>query len=182
MRTAEYSTATKVIHWLTALLVLVAFIYGPGGSEQRVYSAARDFDRQFHESIGLCILALVVIRVLWQPFDTRPVPPPVARWMRLTAGAVQAALYVLLFALPITAISGAWLEGHALTLLGSIKIPSPLPESHALGAGIAEVHTWLGDLIMWLAGVHAAAALLHHYVLKDDVLRSMLPHRNTGSG
>ena len=182
MRTADYSTPTKVIHWLTALLVLAAFIYGPGGSEQRVYSAARDFDRQLHESIGLCILALVVVRIAWRAFDRRPDPLAVARWMRLAAVAVQAALYALLFALPITAISGAWLEGHPLTLLGPISIPPPLAESHALGARIAEVHTWLGDLIMWLAGVHAGAALLHHYVLKDDVLRAMLPHRSSRGG
>jgi len=175
----RYSTPTKIFHWVTAVLVLIAFIYGPGGSEQRVYSAARDFDRQLHESLGLCIFALVVARVLWRPFDKRPEPPNVPRWMRVTAGGVQAALYVLLFALPLTAISGAWLEAHPLTLLGGVTIPSPLPESHALGAGIAAIHGWLGDTIMWLAGAHACAALFHQYVLKDGVLRAMLPQRGS---
>jgi cytochrome b561 len=55
-----------------------------------------------------------------------------------------------------------------------------LAESHALGSRIAEVHTWLGDAILWLAGAHAAAGLYHHYFLKDDVLRSMLPRRGPG--
>jgi cytochrome b561 len=174
----HYSGPAKVLHWLTAILVLVAFIYGPGGSEERVYSAARDFERQFHETLGLGALALVVLRILWRALDRRPEPPPVARWMRLAAGVVQAALYLLLLAVPLTAIGGAWLEGHALTLLGGVAVPSPLAESHALGARIAEVHTWFGDAIMWLAGAHAAAGLFHHYVLKDGVLRSMLPRRN----
>ena len=40
---------------------------------------------------------------------------------------------------------------------------------------IASIHTWLGDAILWIAGVHAAAALYHHFVLRDRVLRSMLP-------
>ena len=47
---SHFSEPTQLLHWLTAILVLVAFIYGPGGSEQRVYSAARDFDRQLHET------------------------------------------------------------------------------------------------------------------------------------
>jgi len=51
----RYSTPTQVLHWLTAMLVLLAFIYSPGGSEERVYSAARDFERQLHETLGLCV-------------------------------------------------------------------------------------------------------------------------------
>jgi cytochrome b561 len=177
----HYSAPSQVLHWLTAILVLAAFIYGPGGTEQRVYSAARDFERQLHETLGLCVLALVVLRISWRAFDKRPESPPVARWMRLSAGAVQSAIYVLLFAVPLTAISGAWLEGHALTLLGGLAVPPPLTKSHALGANIAEVHTWLGDTLIWLAGAHAAAGLFHHYVLKDGVLRSMLPSRNANT-
>lgn len=173
----HYSASTQLLHWLTAILVLVAFIYGPGGSEERVYSAARDFDRQLHETLGLCVLALAAIRLLWRAVDKHPATPPVAPWMRLAAGTVQVALYVLLFAVPLSAISGAWLEGHSLTLLGQVAVPPPIAESHKLGATLAEVHTWLGDLILWLAGAHAAAALLHHYLLKDGVLQSMLPHR-----
>ena len=101
--------------------------------------------------------------------------------MTVTASVVQVALYVLLFAVPLTAISGAWLEGHALTLLGGVVVPPALVESHKLGAKIAEIHTWLGDAIMWLAGAHSLAALFHHFILKDDVLRSMFPRRGATS-
>ena len=61
---SHYSGVAQAIHWLTALLVLVAFVYGPGGSEQSVYIPARDFDRQLHESLGLSVFALVLVRVL----------------------------------------------------------------------------------------------------------------------
>ncbi|MFA9440582.1 cytochrome b [Uliginosibacterium sp. sgz301328] len=177
MSSPQYSTPTKLIHWLTAILVLVAFIYGPGGSETRVYSASRDFDRQLHETLGLCVLALSVIRLLWRAADKRPAPEDGARWMRRTASAVQVILFALLFIVPLTAISGAWLEGHPLTLLQSVTIAPPIQPSHELGATIAELHGWLGDVILWVAGLHAAAALFHHYVLKDNVLRRMLPSR-----
>ena len=172
---ARYGIVAQIFHWVTAILVLVAFIYGPGGSEQRVYSPARDFDRQLHETLGLCVFALVVMRILWRMIDTRPNPPEVPRWMDVAAKAVQWTLYLLLFALPFTAIAGAWLEGHPLTLLAGVKVPSLLGISHDLGASIARIHTWLGDAIIWLAGFHALAALYHHLVLKDGVLASILP-------
>lgn len=171
----RYGAPAQALHWLTAVLVLVAFIYGPGGSEERVYSASRDFDRQLHETLGVSVLVLVALRVLWRTVDTRPEPPQLARWMDITAKVVRITLYVLLFVVPLTAIVGAWMEGHALTLLGGMRIPPLVSESHATGAKIASVHTWLGDAILWVAGTHALAALYHHFVLKDGVLRSMLP-------
>ncbi|MDE2607203.1 MAG: cytochrome b [Burkholderiales bacterium] len=178
MNQTSYSTPTKILHWLTAILVLVAFIYGPGGPEERIYSAARDFDRQLHETLGMSVLVLSVIRILWRAFDRRPQPEPAPAWMLRAAAAAQGLLYALLFIVPLSAITGAWLEGHPLTLLrGAVVIPPPFGPSHDLGEQIAELHGWLGDVILWLAGAHAAAALFHHYFLKDGVLRSMLPGR-----
>ena len=174
-RAAErYGGVAQALHWATAILVLVAFIYGPGGSEQRVYSAARDFDRQLHETLGLTVLTLVALRLLWRTVDTRPEPESTP-WMRTLARVTHGALYLLLFAVPFTAIAGAWLEGHPLTLLGGVRLPPLLAERHSLGSAIAEAHTWLGDAILWVAGAHGAAALYHHFVLRDRVLRSMLP-------
>jgi cytochrome b561 len=171
----RYGVVAQFLHWATAILVLAAYIYGPGGSEERVYSPARDFDRELHETLGLCVFALVAIRVLWRAFDRRPDPPEVPRWMGLAAKSVQVALYVLLFAVPLTAITGAWLEGHPLTLLAGAKIQPLLALSHDTGGTVAEIHTWLGDTILWVAGLHAVAGLYHHFFIRDDVLVSMVP-------
>ena len=171
----HYGAVAQAFHWATAILVLIAFIYGPGGSEQHVYSPTSDFDRQIHETLGMCVFALVVMRVLWRMIDTHPDPLQIPRWMDIAAKTVQWGLYLLLFAVPITAITGAWLEGHPLTLLGGVAIPPLLAISHDLGTTIAGIHTWLGDAILWLAGFHALAAIYHHFFLKDGVLRSMLP-------
>ena len=62
---ARYGAVAQALHWGTAVLVLVAFIYGPGGSEQRVYAPARDYDRQLHETLGLSVLALVAMKRDW---------------------------------------------------------------------------------------------------------------------
>jgi len=171
----RYGAITQALHWATAILVLVAYIYGPGGSEQRVYSIARNFDRQLHETLGMCVFLLVLIRVMWRMVDIRPAPRPAPLWMLIGAKVVQWALYLLLFALPVTAIAGAWLEGHPLTLLAGIEILPMVKTSHDVGTTIATIHTWLGDAIIWLAGFHALAAIYHHVVLKDGVFTSMLP-------
>ena len=95
--------------------------------------------------------------------------------MRVASKAVQGLLYLLLMAVPVTAVLGAWLEGHPLTLLAGIEVASPIAASHDTGVSIATLHTWLGDAILWLAGFHAIAAIYHHTFLKDDVLAAMLP-------
>jgi len=174
--TARYDTVSMALHWATAILVLIAFIYGPGGPELRIYSPARDFDRQLHETLGLLVFMLVLIRVCWKIFFTsKPEPPSMPRWMTIAAASVQGTLLLLLFALPITAIAGAWLEGHSLTLLAGIEIPPLLGQAHDLGKTIANIHGWLGDAIIWIAGGHAVAAIYHHFYRKDDLLVSMLP-------
>jgi cytochrome b561 len=171
----RYGAVAQVLHWTTAILVVVAFIYSPGGSEQRVYSLAKDFDRQLHETLGISVFTVTLIRLAWRAFDSAPDDPPMPQWIRVSSKAAHMLLYTLLLALPLTAISGAWLEGHPLTLLGGVRIGPLLAEAHVVGSAIASIHTWLGDTILWVAGVHAAAALYHHYVLRDVVLRSMLP-------
>jgi len=171
----RYSAAGQAIHWLTAVLVVVAFIYGPGGSETRVYSASSDFDRQLHETLGITILTLTVLRVFWRLTAAIPEQRSPSRFVTLGSKLVQLALYVLLFALPATAIAGAWLEGHPITLMAGVRVPPLIAERHQTGQTIATIHTWLGDTILWLAGLHALAGLGHHFLLRDGVLASMLP-------
>ena len=171
----RYSGISQSFHWLTAILVLVAFTLGPGGSEQRVYDASHDLSRQWHESLGMLVLALTLLRLLWRSAEGR-VPSHAGSGLGdRAARIVQWLLYAMLFAVPLTAVAGAWLQGHPLTLLAGWQIAPQLALQHALGNGVATVHTWLGDALLWLAGAHAAAAIAHHALLHDDVLVSMLP-------
>lgn len=171
----RHGGVAQLFHWATVLLVGIAYILSPGGPESRIYSAALDGLREWHESVGLLLFALVLLRLIWRLFSATPKPLPMAAWMRASAIAAHWALYALLFAIPLTAIAGAWLEAHPLTILGIGDVPPLLAPAHDLGASIADIHTILGNVIIWLAGFHAAAALFHHYVLRDDTLRSMLP-------
>jgi cytochrome b561 len=171
----RYGAVTQLFHWLTVALVGTAYSVSPGGSEQRVYSAAFDSAREMHETIGIVLFGLVLLRILWRLFEPTPKPPPMPPWMKLSASAAHLALYALLLAIPLTAIAGAWLENHPLTIFGIGDIGPMLSPVPGLGQSVAYIHTILGNVIIWLAGFHAAAALFHHYVLRDHTMTSMLP-------
>ena len=173
----RYGAVAQVFHWLTAILVVAAYYMGPGGSERQVYSSAVDFTRQTHETLGVTVFALVFVRLLWRLVDSTPDNPPMKPWMRYSAKLVHVMLYVLLIATPASAIVGAWLEGHPLALWGFGNIGPLLSPVHDLGLSVAALHTALGDIILWVAGVHAVAGLFHHFFLRDSVLVSMLPGR-----
>ena len=88
------------------------------------------------------------------------------------------ALWALMLTLPLSALMALGSEGHPLTLLGGIRVDQlPLIAESGIAkiADWGDVHQFLGDAIMWLAGLHAAAAIFHHVVLKDKVLAAMLP-------
>ena len=171
---ARYGAVAQTLHWLTAVLVLVAFIEGVGGNEARVYSRTRASQLAIHETLGMALFGLILLRVLWRLIDPPPRTHPGPPWLVRAAQGVHVTLLVLLVLIPVTAIAGAWYEGHPLTLL-SLDVAPPLSQSHRLGEWISTLHTWLGDAIMWVAGLHTAAALWHHFRYRDGVLTSMLP-------
>lgn len=171
----RYGNITQSLHWVTAILVVSAFVLGLGGSEQSVYSPDRDFERQLHETLGVAVFGLTFLRLAWKLIDSSPVPAPAPRWMEVTSKLVQGTMYLLLFAVPATAIAGAWLEGHPITLLAGLHLAPPMGVSHELGKTFANAHTFLGDAIIWIAAAHALAAIYHHFILKDRVLVTMLP-------
>ncbi|TPI32906.1 cytochrome b [Mesorhizobium sp. B3-2-1] len=170
--TTRYGRVAQVLHWLTALLVLAAFLVSAGGPPERVYSTARASTLLLHESLGLSVLCLLGIRLVWRLFDRIPDSPAMPGWMEIASKATHWALYALLFAVPATAIVGALFGGHPVTVYGLGAIG---PFSGSWGAPLAQIHGTLGDIIMWLAGLHAAAAIFHHIFLRDRVLSQMLP-------
>jgi cytochrome b561 len=173
----RYSATAQVLHWTTVLLVVVAYIASVGGSETRIYSSANDFIRSLHELLGMSVFALTLVRVCWRAIFPPPESPEMPAWMELGARLGHWTIYALLVLVPVTAILGAWLEGHPLTLLILGNIQPLIPESRQLGLVLANLHGWLGDVLIWLAGLHAAAALYHHFWRRDTVLLSMLPGR-----
>lgn len=176
----HYDPLSRALHWITALAVFIAFILGPerfGRMIRQGVDPATRLDIVVHESLGLLVLVLTLLRLVW--LALRPAAPRIAMpaWMHGLARLVHVMLWTLLLALPATALLALGSEDHPLTLLGGVRIDHMPWIAHlpvAEWADWGDVHGLLGDAILWLAGLHAAAALFHHFVLKDGVLASML--------
>jgi cytochrome b561 len=180
--TSRYDPLSRVFHWATAILVIVAFVLGPehfGRLIKQGVDPATHSDIVWHESLGATIFMLTLLRLSWVAF--RPAAPhfDMPAMMQLAAKLAHLVLWALLFILPITALMALGSEGHPLTLLGGIrvdKVPIVLGTAIAQIADWGDVHKFAGDVIIWLAGLHAVAAIYHHVFLKDGVLLSMMPN------
>ena len=172
----RFGGVAQFFHWLTAILVLAAFVVSECGPPSRVYGESNAALLQLHESLGFAVLTVVVLRLFWRVFDRIPEEPPMPAWMKASSKATHWLPYFLLLAVPATAILGAWLGGHPITVyvLGPI---GPFLEQSDVGEQLAGIHGLLGDTMIWIAGLHAVAALFHHFVWRDRVLKAMLPGR-----
>lgn len=181
----RYDLVSRAFHWITAIVVTIAFILGPGGFGRFMRQGgdpATRSDIVWHETLGMLVLALTILRLVW--VAVRPAAPEfkMANGMQLSAKLMHLALWVLMLALPVTALVALGGKGHPLTLLGGIRIDQlPMIAKSGLATWVdwGDVHQFLGDAIMWLAGLHAAAAIFHHVILKDGVLVAMLPRWGT---
>lgn len=139
-----------------------------------LYAAEADRVRRIHETLGLLVFVAVVLRVLWGLFDETPSKPLMAPWMVMGSKFVHVSLHALLILIPATAAIGTWLVGIPITLLG-FDIPPQISRMRELGQITMALHSSLAAAILWISGAHAVAALFHHFYLRDDILRSMLP-------
>ena len=178
---ARYDATSMAFHWATAMAVLAAFILGPGGFGGLLRDGVdpgTHLDIVWHESLGVLIFAMTALRLLWTA--VRPAAPQIEMPgpLRMSSKLVHWALWVLLLITPITALLTLGSEGAPLTLLGGLRADQLGVIANSAVASLADwggIHTLLGDTIIWVAGLHAVAAIFHHIKLKDGVLVSMVP-------
>jgi cytochrome b561 len=172
----DYSAVAKLLHWVAALCVLVAWLLGtfiddlPKSAEAKVLFV--------HMSLGLTVVALLILRLGWR--FARPVPTLVTKlgpWADFVAVAMQWLLLALMIAVPVSGITLEFARGQPLPLFGFAEVASPWPGDRAFARSVKEVHETVANILLVFATLHAAAALFHHFVLKDRVLARMLPLR-----
>jgi cytochrome b561 len=171
----SYDGVAKSLHWAVVTLLVLQFPLAwtmpdiPNG--QSPESLAR-----LHQSLGLTILAVMLVRLAWR-LAHRPPPLPggVAPWQRRAAQAVHAALYALLIAQPVAGWLWASAKGWPITVFGAVHLPPLVAAGSPLQPFAATVHQFLAWAILALVGLHLLAAAYHAMLLRDDVVRRMLP-------
>lgn len=173
----SYDRVLKGIHWATLLLVAISFAaiwasHAAASREQAMLLV------QLHRSVGVSILALTLFRLAWR-WDARiPALPAELRLIqKLAARATEYALYALLLAQPVLGILHTNARGQRVDLFFIGELPPVVGADKALAKQAMAAHEAAGYLLLVLIAMHAAAALFHHFVRRDDVLNTMLPSR-----
>lgn len=173
----RWGAISQGLHWLTVLLIIAIASIGltmgelPAGiTKIRVYA--------LHKSLGLTLLALVLVRIAWRTYAGAPPPVPgMPRWQARVADISHWSLYALMLFMPLT---GWWLNstaGYPLQWFGLVDLPAIAATNearHELGESLHEAGFWV---LATLVAVHAGAALWHHFVQRDATLMRMLPGR-----
>ncbi|WP_426103132.1 cytochrome b [Massilia sp. TSP1-1-2] len=172
---ARYGWLAISLHWLMLVLLVAVYLsmelrgYFPKGS------AERDAMKTWHYMLGLSVLVLASLRLAVHLRGPAPaISPSPAAWQTTGATLMKAALYIFMLAMPLL----GWLilsaKGSTIPFFG-LHLPPLLSQSKDLAESIKEIHETIATLGYVLVGLHAAAALYHHYFLRDDTLRRMLP-------
>lgn len=171
-----YGAIPQTLHWLTVALVVLAWALGTF-DDVLPKGAARAAGLFVHISAGVAILAVLMARLLWRWADPPPPPEPTVLgvWLDWARQLAHYALYALLIAAPVAGIVVQFARGDALPLFGLFEIPSPWAADRAFARSVKEVHEFLANALMILACLHAAAALVHHWIFRDRTLVRMLP-------
>jgi cytochrome b561 len=174
MRATEwYDSGTIALHWLTAVLVLGLWLVGTFLEDLVPKGALRSCIWSAHFDLGFVLTGLILAFLVWRRAGGRKLPVDDPGPLHRLAKATHAALYVLLIVIVGLGIANAFVRGVSL---GPISLPQlcdpawrrPLTHWHGLAANV----------LMALALFHAVAALVHHYLWHDGVLRRMLPRRS----
>jgi len=176
--TDRYARASIILHWGMMLLIAATYAaiefrtFFPRGSDIR-----EDF-KTWHFMLGLCVLVLVIVRIVVR-LQTRvpPIEPAPAAWQSLAARGAHLALYGLMLGMPLAGWAILSASGKVIPFFG-LNLPPLLGPDKPLAGSIKEIHETAGTIGYWLIGLHAAAAVSHHYWWKDNTLRPMLPFRS----
>jgi cytochrome b561 len=174
--TSHYGPLSIWLHW--AMLIVIVAVYAtmelrgqfPKGSD------AREMMKTWHFMLGLSVFLLVWIRLVAHMTDPAPrIQPDPPIWQEILGKGMHVALYALMIGMPLAGWVLLSAEGKPIPFFG-LHLPALIAENKTLAESVKEIHETGGTIGYFLIGLHAAAALFHHYVSRDNTLRRMLPN------
>jgi cytochrome b561 len=171
MSDVKYNLGARTLHWVLAILVIVNLALGllHDPLEHVVQLIP------LHKSLGLTVLIVTLIRIGWRLASKRPAwPDSISVFERVIAKATHALLYVLMLAMPLTGWIFSSAGKYPLAWFGIPWPKLPVTKDGPFAGPAHEAHELLGWLMLALVVLHIAAALRHHFLLKDGMLRRML--------
>ena len=173
--TNRYHITSISLHWL--MLALFVAVYA--SIELRVLfekgTELRETLKSLHFMFGLLMFFLVWLRLAMRiKYPAPRIEPAPAPWQALAARLAHGMLYVLMIGMPLAGWLMLSASGKPIPFFG-LELPALIGKNKELAGQIKEVHELVGTIGYFLIGAHAAAALFHHYVLRDSTLRAMLP-------
>lgn len=171
----RWSPAIQWLHWGVAALILALMALG-WWMRLEPLSPDKISHYYWHKSLGMLVLALVLIRLGWRAGSrTPPMPPGLPRWEAPLARLTHVALYLLMLLMPVS----GWLlnsaSGIPFKIFWTIPLPAITPVSAGLEHAFALLHLASFSALALLLLGHIAAALRHHFLLHNDVFLRMLP-------
>lgn len=171
----KYGAVAKGFHWLMAalivgLLCLGLYMEDLGRSPLKLQLVF------WHKSLGIAVLALVVLRILWRFLNVPPSSLPNHKpWEKILARIAHAALYAGMIGMPLSGWAMSSAKGYPVSVFGWFTLPGITPKNHDLGEFMGEVHEVTAWILIGAIALHAAGAIKHHVIDKDSTLRRMLP-------
>jgi len=173
----RFSSLSITLHWLMVLLISVVYATILLRENYPKGTDIREGLKTWHFILGLTVLALAIIRLLARLSQrTPPITPEPPSWQTLLANATHLALYAFMLAMPLACWVILSASGKPIPFFG-LELPALVGQSKALAGQMKDWHETVGTIGYFLIGFHALAALFHHYIVKDDTLRRMLPGR-----
>lgn len=172
----QYGAVAQLFHWTILALIICQFYLADKAEDLSMLKKIGVLAT--HKSVGMTVFALAVLRLLWRFANPVPaLPTGTPAWQRMGAHVSHWGLYALILVTPLVGWMMSSARNYSVSYFGWFTLPNLVGPDKALYELLHVTHEWLANAIFALAVLHAAAALKHHFIDRDNVLRRMLPVR-----
>lgn len=173
---SRYSTVSLILHWGIALAILTQVLLITAHEATEGQAISREFV-EVHKALGITILLATLFRIVWRLMNPPPpLPAGMKPWEKIAARVTHVGFYVLLIFMPLSGWAAVSARGRDISFWGLFDWPLlPIEGGREMARTILDRHEMGMKVVYVLVALHVIAALKHHFVDRDDVLRRMLP-------